>query len=80
MKQIHDRIVFRPYRDRTRACSGQPHALVQKRCGLIKPRTCANEITQREAQLCEQCGHTPNYESHEAAITTGVIEANSSVI
>ena len=26
MKQIHDRIVFRPYRDRTRACSGQPHA------------------------------------------------------
>jgi len=54
--------------------------LVQKRCGLIKPRTCANEITQREAQLCEQCGHKPNYESHEAAITTGVIEANSSVI
>jgi len=47
--------------------------LVQKRCGRIKARTCANESTQCEDIIIDEAS-SPTV-SHEATIITGVIEA-----
>jgi len=51
MKQIHDRVVFRPIRIDNMSETERKHAmdslmfLVQKKCGHIKARNCANDST-----------------------------------
>jgi len=79
MKQIHDRVVFRPIRIENMSETERKHAmeslmfLVQKKFGCIKARTCANSSTQRQYITKDEA--TSLTVSHEATIITGVIEA-----
>jgi len=79
MKQIHDRVVFRPIRINNMSETERKHAmeslmfLVQKKCGRIKARTCANGSTQRQYITKDEA--TSPTVSHEAIIITGVIKS-----
>ena len=79
MKQIHDRVVFRPIRIDNMSETERKHAmeslmfLVQKKWGRIKARTCANGSTQRQYITKDEA--TNPTVSHEATIIKGVIEA-----
>jgi len=74
MKQTHDRVVFHLIKvdnmSETERCNGN---LVQKRCGWIKARTCANGRTQCEYITNDEAA-SPTVK-HDATIITGVIEA-----
>jgi len=79
MKQIHDRVVFHPIRIINMSGTERKHAmeslmfLVQKKCGSIKAITCANGSTHH--QYITKNEATSLTVSHEATITTEVIEA-----
>ena len=79
MKQLHDRIVFKPIRVKDLSPLEQKRAmeslifLVEKRDGRIKARTCANGSTQRE-YIAREDAASPTAAT-EAILITGVIEA-----
>ena len=79
MKQLHDRVVFKPIKiealtelERKRAMENLIF-LVEKRDGTVKGRTCANGSTQREYTDREEAA-SPTVMT-EYIIITGVIEA-----
>jgi hypothetical protein len=79
MRQLHDRVVFKPIRisemtsrERKRAMESLIF-LVEKRDGRIKARTCANGSTQRD-YIPREDAASPTA-STEAVLLTGVIDA-----
>ena len=79
MRQLHDRVVFKPIRisemtarERKRAMESLIF-LVEKRDGRIKARTCANGSTQRD-YIPKEDAASPTA-STEAVLITGVIDA-----
>lgn len=79
MKQLHDRVVFKPIKvedltelEKRRAMESLIF-LVEKRDGTVKGRTCANGSTQREYMDREEA--TSPTVMTESIIITGVIEA-----
>eukprot|EP00543_Licmophora_paradoxa_P010625 CAMPEP_0202466662 /NCGR_PEP_ID=MMETSP1360-20130828/69430_1 /ASSEMBLY_ACC=CAM_ASM_000848 /TAXON_ID=515479 /ORGANISM="Licmophora paradoxa, Strain CCMP2313" /LENGTH=141 /DNA_ID=CAMNT_0049090879 /DNA_START=1 /DNA_END=423 /DNA_ORIENTATION=+ len=79
MKQLHDRVVFKPIhiheltpKEKKRAMESLMF-LVEKRDGTVKARTCANGSTQRSYTPKEEAS-SPTASS-EAILITGVVEA-----
>jgi hypothetical protein len=79
MKQLHDRVVFKPIKvselteqEKRRAMESLIF-LVQKRDGSVKGRTCANGSTQREYMDREEAA-SPTAMT-ESIIITGVVDA-----
>ena len=86
MKQLHNRVVFKPIRvpelteqERRRAMESLIF-LVEKKDGTVKGRTCANGSTRREYTDRDDEAASPPTATTESIIITGVVDAKKGAI